>query len=154
MDRFRQTLEIDFSGVREKMPNKRSKRAHMQKFHCPYCESRLWRLGGPRHFLYYSNASEILKNLDITPKRASLLATQGAYIDRLTWIEEFFCEEHGKLWLRLRQNEEGLISSKLANDGDWGSSTGTIDPNTPNPSVSEFTYRMSRRQGNYKRYYG
>jgi hypothetical protein len=135
------------------MANKRSKRAHIQKFHCPYCEGRLWRLGGPRHFLYYSNAAEILKNLDVTRKRATLIATQGAYIDRLTWIEEFFCGDHGKLWLRLHQKEEGLISFKLASDEDWKSSTGTIDPNAPNPSVSEFTYRMSRRQGNYTRYY-
>jgi hypothetical protein len=140
-------------GGREKMSNKRSKRAHIQKFHCPYCESRLWRLGGQRHFLYYSNATEILQNLDVTRKRATLIATQGAYIDRLKWIEEFFCGEHGKLWLRLHQKEEGLIS-KLASDEDWKSSTGTIDPNAPNPSVSEFTYRMSRRQSNYTRYHG
>ena len=136
------------------MPNKRSKRAHIQKFCCPYCESRLWRLGGQRHYLYYSNAAEILTNLDVSRKKAALIAAQGAYIDRLKWIEEFFCEDHGKLWLRLHQNEEGLISSKLAGDEDWKSSTGTIDPSTPNPSVSEFTYRMSRRQGSYKRYYG
>jgi hypothetical protein len=61
------------------MPNKRSKRARAQIFHCPYCESRLWRLGGPRHFLYYSNVTEILKNLDISRKNATLLAIQGAY---------------------------------------------------------------------------
>lgn len=131
------------------MPNKRRKRAHIQKFSCPYCESRLWRLGGQKHFLYYSNVSEMLRNLDITRKRATLLATQGIYIDRHTWLEEFFCGEHGKMWLRLHKDEEGALSSKLASDEDWRSSTGTLDPNVPNPSVSEFTYRMSRRPGSY-----
>jgi hypothetical protein len=136
------------------MANKRSKRANIQKFYCPYCERRLWRLGGPRHFLYYNNATEILNNLDITRKRATLLATQGAYVDRLTWLEELFCGEHGKIWMRLRQNDEGAISFKIASDADWRNSTGTLDPNAPNPSVSEFTFRMSRRPGNYTRYHG
>lgn len=129
------------------MPGKRSKRKNVQRFYCPFCEHRLWRLGSPKHFLFYLGASEIQQNVDVSRKNAALLASQGVYTDRNSWLEEFFCGEHGKLWMKVTRKPEGLLVGILATSKDWQQSTGTIRPDAPNPSVSEFTYRMSHQKG-------
>ena len=128
------------------MPGKRSNRKNVQHFYCPYCERRLWRLGSPKHFLYYLEASEIQQNVNISRKSAVFLAHKGAYVDTNSWIEEFFCGDHGKLWMKVTRKDGKLVPT-LATSKDWQQTTGTILPDCPNPSVSEFTYRMSRRSG-------
>jgi hypothetical protein len=80
-------------------------------------------------------------------KSAEFLATKGAYIDNSSWIEEFFCGEHGKLWMKVTKKAGSIIVATLATSKDWPQTTRTILPDTPNPSVSEFTYRMSRQTG-------
>jgi hypothetical protein len=97
--------------------------------------------------LFYLEAAEIQQNVSMSRKSAAFLANRGAYVDRNAWIEEFFCGEHGKLWMKLTKNDQGKLVATQANSKDWQQSTRTIDPNMPNPSVSEFTYRMSRQQG-------
>lgn len=128
------------------MPNKRSKRKKIKHFFCPICENRLWRLGSPKHYLFYQNAAEIRRSLKISAKKASFLVAQNsAYVDSNSWIEEFFCNEHGRMWLLLsRQNDEHIVY-RPAKREDWERTNKTIDPTQPNPSVSEFTYRMSRK---------
>jgi hypothetical protein len=128
------------------MANKRSKRKKIKHFLCPLCENRLWRLGSPKYHIFYKNAGEIRKNLKISAKKASFLAAQNsAYVDPSSWIEEFFCTEHGKMWLLLARQSDENILYRLAKREDWERTNKTIDPTTPNPSVSEFTYRMSRQ---------
>lgn len=128
------------------MANKRSKRKKIKHFFCPLCEMRLWRLGSPKYHLFYQNAAEIRKNLKISAKKASFLAAQNsAYIDRSSWIEEFFCTEHGRMWLLLSRQSDENILYRPAKREDWEQSNKTVDPTKPNPSVSEFTYRMSRK---------
>ncbi|HEY9826094.1 MAG TPA: hypothetical protein V6D19_11640 [Stenomitos sp.] len=78
-------------------------------------------------------------------KIANILAAEGAFVTKNAWIEEFFCETHGCLWMVVTRREEGLFATIPANRGDWSRSTKTTNPNQPNPSVSEYTYRMSRR---------
>jgi len=82
------------------MPGKRSKHKNVQRFYCPYCERRLWRLGSPKHYLFYLGASEIKKNVSMSRQSAELLASKGAYVDSGSWIE-FFCGDHGKLWMKV-----------------------------------------------------
>ena len=53
------------------MPNKRSKRKKSQQFDCIYCQQRLWRLGSSKHYLFYTEASEIKQRLNISRKNAS-----------------------------------------------------------------------------------
>jgi hypothetical protein len=129
------------------MSNKRSKRKRTQKFFCSYCEQQLWRLGSPKHHLFYKEVPDIKRNLNISHKSAVFLATKGAYTDRSSWIEEFFCREHGKLWMLVRRKPDGILDAVPAGADHWKSTTKTIDPDLPNPSVSEFSYRMSRRSG-------
>ena len=135
------------------MPNKRS-RKRKQQFYCPYCQTRLWRAGSPKHYLYYQEVSEIQKNLNLSRKKASFLINQNnTYLDKSSWIEDFCCEQHGKIWLKISRKVDRPMEISLASEDDWKNTTGTINPNIPNPSVSEFTYSMSRRpkikSGNY-----
>jgi len=127
------------------MPGKRSKHKNAHRFYCPYCERRLWRLGGPKHFLYYIGAAEIQKNVHMPHKSAELLAKKGAYVDQNSWIEDFFCGDHGKLWMKVTRKSCGSLVTTQATSKDWQQTTRTIQPDTPNPSVGEFTYRMSRQ---------
>lgn len=127
------------------MSNKRNKRSKTPQFHCPHCQKRLWRLGSLKYHLFYRGRTEIKKHLGLTPKKASFLASQNSsYVDRNCWLEDFFCEEDGKMWLRLTKKDDGSIASCIATRNDWNQTLHTINPDSPNPSVSEFSYRMSR----------
>jgi len=109
------------------------------------CALPLWRLGSRKYHLYYHGVGEIVAHTHLTRKKAALLATDGNFIDRNAWLEEFFCWEHGKLWLALRRDADGELRATLPTSEDWQRTTGTVHPTCPNPSVSEFTFRMSRR---------
>jgi hypothetical protein len=127
------------------MPNKRKNRSQTPKFYCPHCEERLWRLGSPKYHLFYQDVSEIKERLGVTRTKASFLATNHSpYVDSNTWLEEFFCEEHGTIWMRVSKQSDGVIVATPAKSSDWKCTTHTINPDVPNPSVSEFSYRMSR----------
>ena len=129
------------------MPNKRSKRSKTKKFFCPHCEQRLWRSGHTKHYLYYQNAAEIKRNTGMTLKKAKLLSLQNAtYLDANKWIEAFCCPDHGMTWLLISVRGHDY-SYRLATRQDWSQTNKTIDPSLSNPSVSEFTLRMSRKLG-------
>jgi hypothetical protein len=135
------------------MPNKRSSRKRNQKFYCPKCEARLWRIGNPKYSLFCQGITEIQQGFNLSRKKASFLAAQEfAPVNRNTWLEEFLCSEHGKIWMRVTKSPDGLLTACQATDRDWKRTTRTIHPNLPNPSVSEYTYRHSRRNGS-KKYY-
>lgn len=125
------------------MANKRKK---TQKFYCPCCQRRLWRVGSPKHYLYYQGTQEIQQGFGLTAQKARFLSAQNeVWVDRQVWLEEFFCEEHGKMWLRLFRSEEGLLWAKPAERKDWQRVSRALDPDRPQCGVSEFTYRASRR---------
>lgn len=126
------------------MPNKRSGRRQAKKFFCPHCQQRLWRLGRSKYYLHYQNAEEIRSNTGITLKKAKLLALQSTtYLDRHRWIEAFCCSSHGMMWLLVSAKDKNY-EYRLATAKDWLRTDKTIDPQVSNPSVSEFTLRMSR----------
>ncbi len=128
------------------MPNKRSGRK-TKKYFCPICEQRLWRLGTTKHHLFYKNATEIKQNTGLSSKKARLLAIQNTtYLDTNKWIEAFFCSNHGRLWLLISLQEKDF-KYRLATEKDWLQTNKTLDPRMSNPSVSEFTLRMSRKLG-------
>lgn len=128
------------------MPGKRSRKNKKHKFLCPNCQTRLWRTGSPKHYIYYQELSQIQKNLNVSRKKASFIKAQhDTYLDRSTWIEDFYCEQHGKMWLKVSCKADHSMTISKVSDDDWKNTTGTINPNFPNPSVSEFSYSMSRR---------
>lgn len=127
------------------MPNKRSNRKKTKKYFCPYCEQRLWRLGHSKHHLYYKDAEEIKQNTGIPLKKAKLLSLQNAtYLDANKWIEAFCCPTHGMMWILVCVKNDNF-EYRLAVEKDWLQTDKTIDPRLSNPSVSEFTLRMSRK---------
>lgn len=126
------------------MPNKRSRRK-TQHFNCCFCNQRLWRLGGRKYHLYYTDEGEIRRKGGLSRKSARMLANQGPYVDASSWIEEFFCGEHGKIWMLVTRQSDDTLVLTPAQSQDWSKTTQTIDPNTPNPSVSEYSFRFSRQ---------
>ena len=125
------------------MPNRRSRRNQTFPFFCPYCQQRLWRLGYTKHYIFYKNATEIKENTGISTKKSKLLNLQNnTYLDNKKWIEALCCSEHGRLWLLISRQEK-TYEYRLAKETDWLRTNKTIDPRNPNPSVSEFTQKMS-----------
>lgn len=113
---------------------------------------RLWRVGGPKYYLFVEGISEIQKEFNITRKKASLINVQKpTLVNRDSWLEEFFCSEHGKIWLRISKSPDGTLKTFQAKDKDWKHTSRTIYPDNPNSSVSEFTYNNSRQKG--KKYF-
>lgn len=128
------------------MSNKRGSRQRTQKFYCPECEERLWRMGYPKCHLFCQGISEIQEGFNLTRKKASFLATQQQTpVNPNSWLEEFFCQKHGKFWMRVSKLDDGSLIACQATTKDWERTTRTINPNLPNPSVGEYTYRHSRR---------
>ena len=128
------------------MPNKRSARKKTKQYFCPFCEQRLWRLGDSKYYLFYKNAAEIKQNTGVSSKKARLLAIHNTtYLDTKKWIEAFCCPNHGQLWLLISSLQEKDYEYRLANENDWLQTNRTLDPRMSNPSVSEFTLRMSRK---------
>lgn len=89
------------------MSKQRSQRQRPQKFSCPHCERRLWRLGSPKHFLLHRGVSNIQPNLDISGKKAIFLAAKD--VDNHTWIEDFFCGEDGPLRLLVHMKADRTL---------------------------------------------
>lgn len=95
------------------MLKKRSNRRN-QRFYCPYCDRRLWILGSSKRLLLYLNAAQIQQNLNISRKIEVSLATKGACVDENSWLEEFFCGEDGKLWLKVVVNTSFEVEANFA----------------------------------------
>jgi hypothetical protein len=129
------------------MPNKRRGRNKAFHFHCPFCQERLWRTGTPKYKIFYQNPVEIRKNTGISAKNARFLVRQNStYLDNNRWIEGFCCPVDGSLWLLISLKAE-KHEYRIASEKDWLQTNATIDPRCSNPSVSEFTLRMSRKPG-------
>ena len=111
-------------------------------------------MGHQKYYLVSQNIEDIRKDFNLTRKKASFLAAQQPHPVNLNiWIEEFFCSGHGKtIWLRISKNPDQSLVATEAGEADWKRTSRTIDPDRPNPSVSEYSYRNSRRN-NGKRYY-
>jgi hypothetical protein len=125
--------------------NKRSRCKKERHFYCPHCQARLWRMGSPKHFLFYQNSSELKQNLNISSRKAKILNSHyPVYVDRSAWIEEFFCPHDGPLWLLVTRQSDQQLSLHVPDTTDWKRTTKTIDAERPNPSVSEYSMRMSR----------
>jgi hypothetical protein len=68
-----------------------------QKFYCPFCQQRLWRLGSQKYYLISQGKAES-QSSHPSKFTASQKIVNAA---RDCWLEEFYCEEHGKLWMLL-----------------------------------------------------
>jgi hypothetical protein len=108
------------------MSGKRSSRSKIQKFYCPYCEERLWRQGGTKHYIFYAGIGEINRHSERSSGQPGILTVQNACIDHKRWLEKFFCRSHGKVWLLVSKRELNKLTTRLAVASDWQCSTGTL----------------------------
>ena len=90
-----------------------SKHKKVQRFYCAYCDRRLWNLGNQKHFLCY-----LVECLKIRQNVA----------DSNSWLEEFFCGEHGKLWMRVTRKTGGTRVAVLATSRDWQQTRHELQP--------------------------
>ena len=129
----------------EKMPNKRSKRGKKKVFNCPICGERLWRLGTTKYYLFYRSPAEIYKHKGISTKKAKFLISQNStYLDTSRWVEGFHCKHDGNIWLTISL-KDGEYSYHTTKETDWLMTSKTQAPGLSNPSVSDFSLRMSRK---------
>ncbi len=129
------------------MPRKRSRfKTSTLLVTCPHqgCCQPLRRLNSVRHHVFAEGVEEIMASGQYTRKKAIFTAQLGQVVNRRFWLEEFFCYNHGRLWLAVHRSPEGKHTVSLPATRLWQRTTGTIDPDHPNPSVSEYTRRMSR----------
>lgn len=95
------------------MLKKHSNRKNIQRFYCPYCDRRLWRLDSSKRSISYLDAAQIQQILNISRQSAVSLATKGACVDHNFWLEKFFCEEHGKLWMKVTMNNGSVVEANF-----------------------------------------
>jgi len=122
------------------MPGKRSKHKMFSVSTVPTV-SVGWRLGSPKHLFYLEHHKS--KNMLICrarvqsfwqPKVPTLIIAPGS---KNSSVES-------KLWMKVKK--AGIIVATLATSRLATNNPHNL-PDTPNPSVSEFTYRMSRQTG-------
>lgn len=127
------------------MSERKNRRRKRVCAHCPTCQDLLWRQNSERYYLFALGTNQIQQLTGFSRKKASIYASQNpVFIDRKRWLEEFFCIEHGSIWLLLTQDEDHRVQASIPDPRVWEQTTGTIDPRKPNPSVSEYTFRASR----------
>ncbi|MBD2103397.1 hypothetical protein [Leptolyngbya sp. FACHB-261] len=125
-----------------KRANRRKKRVLVN---CCHCGSRLWRCQSDRHHLFVAGVEQMQQKLGLSRKNALLYAAQNsAWVDRSRWMEQFFCPEHGHVWLLVSRDENGTTTATYPPRDVWAQTTGTFDPDHPNPTVGEYTRRMSQ----------
>lgn len=82
-----------------------------QKFYCLYCQQRLWRLGSSKYYLLSLSNAESYSSRPRDRQQTSLSASQNVIsTNRSYWLEEFYCEEHGKLWTWLSKASDGTLA--------------------------------------------
>lgn len=127
------------------MPGKRGHYRRSLKSQCPYCGASLHRLNSQKFRLYAEKVEDIELELKISHVRAQQLAVRGPVALRDTWIEEFYCTDHGRVWLHVRRvQKDNTYLTSIPSPSVWKRTTQTIDPDHPNTSVSAFTLRNSR----------
>ena len=101
------------------MSGKRSSRSKVQKFYCPYCEERLWRRGGSKHYLFHADIGDVNHYSKISSRKLEMVPDKNTHIDYGRWIEKFFCRNHGKVWLLISKSEFNHLITRLAVSSDW-----------------------------------
>jgi hypothetical protein len=94
------------------MPNQRHQ---THKYYCPHCQRRLWRVGSPKYFLGNDRESKLQADLNLSDTILGFLSSQPSSLrDRSAWLEEFFCEKDGKIWMHVARTGCGTLIVKPA----------------------------------------
>ena len=97
-----------------------------KKFYCPCCQRRLWRVGG---YKFYQGQSKRGEAVTLISKKDNLLThSTPSLANQQVWLEEFFCEEDGKIWMYLSKSGEGVLSYQLAEQEQWRHTARVSEP--------------------------
>jgi hypothetical protein len=97
-----------------------------------------------KHYLFADTPEQL--NVRGVSKLTSKLLLNASTTVALSgeWLEGFWCEQCQEVsWYHVHKNEGGRYKVSIAPQPLWQKASGVIDPKG-NPSVGEFTRRMSR----------
>lgn len=140
-------MNMDKSKTHLKSRNRRVKR---RQLFCPKHPEKRIEGNGKKYFLHLLTSEE-LRTRGFSDKMAKLVINAyPVFVLSNEWLEELFCPECGtNSWCHVIRHDPIQHSVTFAPKELW-MQVAHVDPIVPNPSVSEFTRRSSRRT-NHKR---
>ncbi|WP_404790303.1 hypothetical protein [Altericista sp. CCNU0014] len=133
------------------MTGKRSSRNKVQRFYCPHCTQRLWRLGGVKHYLLDVKISDPKQNSWASSREAGATSDKKKAVaphqnaDKNRWIEAFHCPDHGKMWMLVCQDSNDGLSASLAPASEWQHLTAIDRSKVSGPSGDRIRRPIGRR---------
>ena len=85
------------------MLKKFDRQQKVQRFFCPDCDRRLWRLHRSKCYQFARETTDFLA-VEVSSSITSGSATIDHSIEDDTWLEAFICSKHGRLWLSVTKN--------------------------------------------------
>ena len=136
---------------------RRNSRSKSRELFCPAHSEQRISGNGRKYFLHLVDA-ETLRQRGMSDKRARLvIQAYPVLVLSNEWLEELFCLQCGSSrWCHVVRHDRVEHSVSWAPRDLW-QQVAHVDPCVPNPSVSEFSRRSSRRpnalRGDGKRYF-
>ncbi len=121
----------------------RKRPAKGRKIKCPECLTLMERVSQKHHL--HATTIEQLKEQGFARRNASLILLQQTAVSLAsTWLEAFWCNGcQDSNWYHVTKVDKDyhLVLAELKN---WKQSNGTLDPDHPNASVSQFTLKHAK----------
>ena len=136
---------------------RRNSRSKSRELFCPAHSEQRISGNGRKYFLHLVDA-ETLRQRGMSDKRARLvIQAYPVLVLSNEWLEELFCLQCGSSrWCHVVRHDRVAHTVRWAPRELW-EQVAHVDPCVPNPSVSEFSRRSSRRpnalRGDGKRYF-
>jgi hypothetical protein len=136
---------------------RRNSRSKSRELFCPAHSEQRISGNGRKYFLHLVDA-ETLRQRGMSDKRARLvIQAYPVLVLSNEWLEELFCLQCGSSrWCHVVRHDRVVHTVRWAPRELW-EQVAHVDPCVPNPSVSEFSRRSSRRpnalRGDGKRYF-
>ena len=126
-------------------PSRRNRRPQKRQLLCPAHPEQRITGNGKKYFLHLLNPEE-LKARGMAHKTAQLvIQAYPVLVLSNEWLEELFCPQCGSSrWCHVIQHNRVEHTVRWAPRDLW-QQVAHVDPNYPNPTVSEFTRRSARR---------
>ena len=129
----------------ESSPSRRNRRPQKWQLLCPAHPEQRLEGNGKKYFLHLLKPEE-LKARGMPHKTAQLvIQAYPVLVLSNEWLEELFCPQCGSSrWCHVIQHNRVEHSVRWAPQDLW-QQVAHVDPNCPNPTISEYTRRSARR---------
>ena len=130
--------------------HKQRTRSRKRELFCPKHPDQKITGNGKKYFLHLLSADELHSRGIPSTKAKLIINAYPVLVLSNEWLEELFCPLCGQnSWFHVIRNDRVRHSVRIAPRELW-MQVAHVDPCIPNPSVSEFTRRSSKR-ASYKR---